>query len=197
MPISFRFGLAAGLLLLATHGARAADLPADVLRQLPAGYLPLAQQRADLDADGRADYLVALQQRGEAEREPAPARPLLIFVQQADGHYRLAARNDRVVLKRDDGGQCDPFTDSDEPFAVKGRFFTVQNSVSCGQHWSDYITFRYLPERKTWMFHKRIRQRWELNPDQRPDAEALVKDADRVDAADPGHPVGFADYVPR
>ncbi|MFC6842087.1 hypothetical protein [Xanthomonas theicola] len=134
MPLSLR--IAAGLLLLATQGARAAELPADVLRQLPAGYLPLAQLRADLDGDGRADHLVARPQRGEAERAPAPARPLLIFVRQADGGYRLAARNDCVVLKRDNGGQCDPFTDSDDPFAAKGRYFTVQNGVSCGQHWT-------------------------------------------------------------
>ncbi|PPU95829.1 hypothetical protein FZ025_00990 [Xanthomonas hyacinthi] len=196
MPLSLRVGVAAGLLLLATHGACAADLPAEVLRQLPAGYLPLAQLHADLDGDGRADYLVALQQRGEAERDPAPARPLLIVVQQGDGHYRLAARNDRVVLKRDDGGQCDPFTDSDDPFAAKGRYFTVQNGVSCGQHWTYFITFRYEPERKTWLFHKRIRQSWQLNPDPAPGADALRKTADKVDAADPGHPVTFAEYVP-
>ncbi|WP_230939136.1 hypothetical protein [Xanthomonas translucens] len=67
MPMSLRVA-AAGFLLLATHGARAADLPADVLRQLPAGYLPLQQLRTDLDGDGRADYLLALQQRGEAGR---------------------------------------------------------------------------------------------------------------------------------
>ncbi|WP_241093199.1 hypothetical protein [Xanthomonas bonasiae] len=196
MPMSLRVAAAVGLLLLATHGARAADLPADLLRQLPAGYLPLEQLRTDLDGDGRTDYLVALQQRGEAEREPAPARPLLIFVQQADGHYRLAARNDHVVLKRDDGGQCDPFTDSDDPFAAKGRYFTVQNGVSCGQHWTDFITFRYVPERKTWLFHKRIQQSWQLNSDPSPDADALKKSADKVHAADPKHPLTFAEYVP-
>lgn len=196
MPMPLRVGLTAGLLLIATHAAHAADLPADLLRQLPAGYLPLESLRADLDGDGRADYLVALQQRGEAERTPAPARPLLIFVQQADGHYRLAARNDRVVFKRDEGGQCDPFTDSDDPFAAKGRYFTVQNGVSCGAHWTDFISFRYVPERKTWLFHKRIRQSWQLNDDPSPDADALRKTADKVDAADPKHPVAFAEYVP-
>ncbi|WP_295949276.1 hypothetical protein [uncultured Xanthomonas sp.] len=197
MPTPFRLCLAAGLGLLGTHTANAADLPADVLRQVPAGYQPLAQLQADLDGDGRADYLVALQQRGEAQRDPAPARPLLIFVQQGGGHYRLAARNDRVILKRDEGGQCDPFTDGDEPFAAKGRYFTVQNGVSCGQHWTDFITFRYDPQRKQWLFHKRIQQRWEMNPNPSPDAEALVKDGEQVQSADPQHPVAFADYLPR
>ncbi|MBB5875720.1 hypothetical protein [Xanthomonas sp. 3498] len=196
MPLPYRFGLAASL-LLASHLAHAAALPADVLHQLPAGYQPLTQLQADLDGDGRADYLVALQQRGEAQRDPAPARPLLIFVQQADGHYRLAARNDHVILKRDQGGQCDPFDPDEDPFAAKGRYFTVQNGVSCGQHWTDFITFRYDPQRKQWLFHKRIQQRWEMNPNPTPDAEALVKDGDKVQAADPKHPVGFADYVPR
>ncbi|MBB5943082.1 MULTISPECIES: hypothetical protein [Xanthomonas] len=196
MPLPYRFGLAASL-LLASHLAHAAALPTDVLRQVPSGYQPLAQLQADLDGDGRADYLVALQQRGEAQRDPAPARPLLIFVQLADGHYRLAARNDHVILKRDQGGQCDPFDPDEDPFAAKGRYFTVQNGVSCGQHWTDFITFRYDPQRKQWLFHKRIQQRWEMNPNPTPDAEALVKDGDKVQSADPKHPVGFADYVPR
>lgn len=197
MPIPLRLCLAAGLALLGTHAANAADLPVDVLHQVPAGYQPLAQLRADLDGDGHADILLALQQRGEAQRDPAPARPLLIFVQQADGHYRLAARNDQVILKRDQGGQCDPFDPDEAPFAAKGRYFTVQNGVSCGQHWTDFITFRYDPQRKQWLFHKRIQQRWEMNTDPSPDAEALVKDADKVQSADPKHPVDFADYVPR
>ncbi len=42
MPVLSRLGVAATL-LLGSHLAHAADLPADVLRQVPAGYQPLAQ----------------------------------------------------------------------------------------------------------------------------------------------------------
>ncbi|MFC6842086.1 hypothetical protein [Xanthomonas theicola] len=41
-----------------------------------------------------------------------------------------------------------------------------------------------------------MRQSWQLNSDTAPDADALQKTADKVDAADPAHPVAFAAYVP-
>ena len=39
---------------------------------------------------------------------------------------------------------------------MKGRYFTVQNFVACGQHWTDYITFRYDPRTHGWLFSNQI-----------------------------------------
>lgn len=118
--------------------AHATDLPNAMLPQLPPGYqVMVARKGPDIDAS-RTSYLVVLHRSVDSMSDPSP-RPLAIFEQQVDGSFRLAARNDEVVLRADEGGQCDPFDPddaSDSGLAGKGRFFTVQNFVACGQHWS-------------------------------------------------------------
>ena len=47
--------------------------------------------------------LVVAHKRGDSAANPSP-RPLLIFEEQANGGYRLSARNDTVVLRANDGG---------------------------------------------------------------------------------------------
>ncbi|VBQ90146.1 lipoprotein [Burkholderia pseudomallei] len=142
------------LFAVACVAARAAGLPTPVLSRLPPGYeVMAARQGPDVDA-GRISYLIVLHRPADSASEPSP-RPLVIVEQQADGTFRLAARNDEVVLRANEGGQCDPFDpqDADENgLAVKGRFFTVQNFVACGQHWSDYVTFRHDARTGRWLF---------------------------------------------
>ncbi|QTO22062.1 hypothetical protein [Burkholderia seminalis] len=138
--------------------ARAADLPKSIAAQLPPGYEPLlAQAGPDLD-HGRHSVLVVVHRAVDTREQPSP-RPLLIYEEQADHTYRLAARNDVVVLRANEGGQCDPFDPedaADNGLSVKGRYFTVQNFVACGQHWTDYITFRYDPRTRGWLFSNQI-----------------------------------------
>ncbi|MFH5255005.1 hypothetical protein ACGTRS_27610 [Burkholderia semiarida] len=138
--------------------ARAAPLPKSIAAQLPPGYQPLtAQAGPDLD-NGRHSFLVVVHRAVDTREQPSP-RPLLIYEEQADHTYRLAARNDQVVLRANEGGQCDPFDPDDAAgngVSVKGRYFTVQNAVACGQHWTDYITFRHDPRTHGWLFSNRI-----------------------------------------
>ncbi|CAB3748374.1 hypothetical protein GQ57_04680 [Burkholderia sp. MSh2] len=143
------------LLAALSFHARADDLPKSIAAQLPPGYQPmLAQAGPDLD-NGRHSFLVVAHREGDTLGQPSP-RPLLIYEEQADHAYRLAARNDEVVLRANEGGQCDPFEFADDGLAVKGRYFTVQNAVACGQHWSDYVTFRYDPRTHGWLFSSQI-----------------------------------------
>lgn len=104
---------------------------------------------------GRRSILVVVHRRNDSADTPSP-RPLLIFEEQATRKYRLAARNETVVLRANEGGQCDPFDFGDDGLAVKGRYFTVQNVVACGAHWTDFITFRYDAERRDWLFDSEI-----------------------------------------
>ncbi|MDF3117728.1 hypothetical protein KPA94_30370 [Burkholderia semiarida] len=138
--------------------ARADTLPKSIAAQLPPGYQPLtAQAGPDLD-NGRRSLLVVVHRAVDTREQPSP-RPLLIYEEQADHTYRLAARNEQVVLRANEGGQCDPFDPedaADNGLSVKGRYFTVQNAVGCGQHWTDYITFRYDPRTHGWLFSNRI-----------------------------------------
>ncbi|MCA8277554.1 hypothetical protein LGN17_34280 [Burkholderia sp. AU30280] len=146
------------LLAALSLDARAGDLPQSIAAQLPPGYQPLlAHAGPDLD-NGRHSFLVVVHRAVDTREQPSP-RPLLIFEEQPDHAFRLVARNDQVVLRADEGGQCDPFDPeeaADSGVAVKGRYFTVQNFVACGQHWSDYVTFRYDPHTHGWLFSNQI-----------------------------------------
>lgn len=104
---------------------------------------------------GRQSLLVVAHRPDDSTDKPS-LRPLLIFEEQASGQYRLSARNDAVVLRANEGGQCDPFEDGYDGLAVKGRYFTVQNAVACGAHWTDFITFRYDATRQAWFFDSEI-----------------------------------------
>lgn len=177
------------LALFAAGVVHAADLPANIVKLIPNGFEVLSYAEGQLTDDNRQDYLVVVHHPVDTMQQ-ASTRPLLIFTQNIDGTFRLAARNDDVVMQADEGGQCDPFTDSgDNGLAIKDRYFTVQNSVACGQHWSDYITFHYDVRRHTWLFHSQIVQSWHLNPASIGDA--MLPDPAHVTKADTMHPITF------
>lgn len=149
-----RFLLPTALFAMST-ALHAADLPAAIAAQLPVGYGPMVFHTGPPIEGGRSSMLVVAHRRDDSAQKPSP-RPLLIFEEQTSGEYRLSARNDTVVLRANEGGQCDPFEDGYEGLAVKGSYFTVQNGVACGAHWTDFITFRYDRERRTWLFESEI-----------------------------------------
>ncbi|MBE1160351.1 hypothetical protein [Dyella acidiphila] len=181
------------LLALLSLPLHAAELPSAVASQLPQGYEVLSYAAGQLDDSGRTDYLVVIHRANDSSDTPSP-RPLLIYTQNADRSFTLAARNDQVVMRADQGGQCDPFEDGDNGLAIKNRYFTVQNGVACGQHWTDYITFHYDAQRHAWLFHKQIFESWEMNDD--PNGDALKPGTRKVTSADVAHPIRFEAWRP-
>ena len=150
--------LSAGL--LTARPSFAAGLPNSVAALIPAGYQVMLWKAGQLDRSGADSYLVVAHRPDDATESPSP-RPLMIFVRDPDGTFRLAARNDRVVMRADAGGQCDPFADGAEDgqgLTIKDRYFTVENGEACGDHWTDYITFHYDDPHRNWLFHKEIVQ---------------------------------------
>ena len=156
----------------------------------------LEAARGRLSGGKRDDYVVVLARPGDDPDSPvngrtAPERPLLLFRAHPDGTYVLTGRNDDMVMRHDQGGQCDPF-DPEHGLVLKGDYVTVQNEVSCGAHWSDYVTFRYDRARSELLFDSEIYHGWKFNPSDNPSAEALVPDGKlSVTRADPHHPVTF------
>lgn len=139
--------------------AQAEGLPPSVLKKIPRGYEVLTYASGELNDDSLKDFLVVVHIAGEANINSASyaaERPLLLFIQTPNGDYELARRNDHVVFRVDEGGQCDPFLDSGDGLIIKDHYFTVENGVACGKHWTDFITFKYEPALKNWVFHKRI-----------------------------------------
>jgi hypothetical protein len=167
-------------------------LPAGVIELIPEGYEELIHEVGQLTDASNLDYLVVIHRSVDTREQPSP-RPLLIVTQRPDGTFRLAARNDSVVMRADDGGQCDPF-DGGDGLVIKNRYFTVQNQVSCGNHWTAFITFHYDKSRDDWFFHKEIAKRWIFNDD--PDGDALRLDFDEVTKSDRKHPISFEAWRP-
>ncbi|MEO6922146.1 MAG: hypothetical protein ABI171_24350 [Collimonas sp.] len=190
--------LLCALLFGAMAGARAESLPNNILKQIPVGYSVLSFKGGELNDDKLEDFLVALHKADEKaiadKTGKAPRRPLLLFVQNADGGYTLAGRNDHVIFAIDEGGQCDPFEDGEDGLAIRNHYFTVQNGVACGSHWTDYITFRYEPKMHDWIFYKRISENWVMNNSNDPNAEALVLGGRRAESGKGKPLVPFAKY---
>jgi hypothetical protein len=176
-------------LLTLFAAASSANLPKDVVQQLPPRYTVLAVGNSSVDP-GHSFYIVALARRSELKNylttaKQAPARPLLIFEGRPNGHYVLVGRNDDVVARKDDAGVagngCDPFEDGH--IAVKGAYFTVENAVSCGAHWTNYITFRFDRRVGGFVFDNNRFESWSVNPSNDPNAEALIPDGQKVTRA--------------
>ncbi|WP_298212561.1 hypothetical protein [Acidovorax sp.] len=175
-------------------------LPQGIARQIPAGYAAMTAKSSDFNGDGKVDYVVVVSRKNEAQLvaqgSPAPKRPLLVFIQGETGKFSLKSRNDEIVFAADAGGQCDPFMEGMEGLAAKGSFFTVQNAVACGAHWTDFITFRYSAELRHFVFHKRIFESMVFNPSNDPEAEALIPGRRSVTSASKLKPLLLGSYRP-
>ncbi|WP_426162833.1 hypothetical protein [Sandarakinorhabdus sp. DWP1-3-1] len=173
-------------------------LPAAVRAALPLGHVARVVTCSRTLDPPRAICVVVAARLDEGNRNStneAPQRPLLVY--RLNGiTATLIARNDKVVLRRDEGGQCDPVEDAGA-LTVKERFFTLEQGVACGQHWTDYTTFRFDPRTQSFVWQNRIYESWRMNDDTRPDAEALVSDGRRVWRANLQRPVTLANYAPR
>ena len=183
--------------------ASAGNLTHEILRQLPSGYSVLSSTTSTIG--GRQFLLLALHSRNELPSERyitsedgAPDRPLLIFERDQNGRYVLVGRNDKVVAAADAAGAagngCDPFEDKD--ITVQGSYFTIENRVSCGAHWTDYITFRFEPHVGAFVFDNERFTSWKLNSSNAPNAEQLVPDVQRVLRARKGRFVTFSKWLP-
>ncbi|HIH2616718.1 TPA: hypothetical protein ACYLIB_000597 [Burkholderia cenocepacia] len=172
------------------------DLPADIVAQLPAGYEALDAASGRLTDGTRNGYVVVAHQPGDSMQTPS-LRPLLIFQQGANGRYRLAARNDTVIMKADEGGMGDPYLDgvAENALTIEPRMFTVEQGVFAGHnHWRDRVTFRYDVAHRTWLFHREVFRNWRFNYEQ--DGDALKADPVRVTRANAAKAISFEAWRP-
>ena len=184
--------------LLISKQVLAEDLPKNISSQMPVGYEVMSYLSGELNDDKLLDYLVVAHKKNEQAtfdktREGSP-RPLFIFIQNKNATFSLAKRNDTVVMAINEGSQCDPFGGSEEGLVIKNHYFTVQNSVACGQHWNDFTTFRYDAKLKNWLFHQHSSESWRLNDSDKPNADAFKSNGASIEIANPKKPVLFEQY---
>ena len=78
-------------------------------------------------------------------------RPLLVLIGEGNGKYKLAARNDNVVLCVDCGGVFgDPF----EGVSIKNGVFSVEHYGGSSWRWTKIITFKYSAVNKNWLLSR-------------------------------------------
>lgn len=191
-------GLAVGFLCSGAAAAQG-NPPASVVAALPAGHVVRASACSrSFDPVQLICVVVSVRREEDADSAPrdlSPPRPLLVYSVTPAG-ARLIDRNDHVVLRHADGGQCDPFAKDEGNIAVSGRAFTIENGVACGQHWTDFVTFRYEPAQRGFVWRSEIYESWRLNSSNAPNAEALVSDGRKVERADPKRPIRLGAYRP-
>jgi len=127
-----------------------AKLPPEVRPFVEAGTRALALERADLDGDGAADFILVLEKQKAKPADPdieEGQRPLLVLVRQAGGALKLAARNDKVVYCASCGGMMgDPF----QGVVAGPRTFTVNNAGGSAWRWSLSYRFNYSRRDAAW-----------------------------------------------
>jgi len=174
-------------------GAETPKVPSALGRLLPAGYVPMVTARARPDPK-HVFVFVVLAKKGEPAglRVKYPsARPLIVFQQTGSG-FREVARNDRIILRSNEGGQCDPFEDGD--IKTKGRYMTVEHNTACGfAHWESTITFRFDSRSGSYIFDNERFQSLKFNPDKREDADVLIPDVDYLKRAK-GRPITLSKW---
>lgn len=135
-----------------TAGAQEKELkiPAEVAPFVEPGTKAIALERADLNGDGKQDFILVLEKENPARDQydlPANQRPLLILARGADGKLTLAKRNERVVLCSQCGGVFgDPF----EGIEARRNTFTVDLYGGSAWRWKYAYKFNYSRVDKTW-----------------------------------------------
>jgi hypothetical protein len=142
------------------NGLQAQDkqLPKELLSFVTPGKEMLDFTKADLNGDGRQDYILILKMTGEDtltfdnNNWDAP-RPLLLITRQADNKLKLAVTNDDLVLCRHCGGAMgDPFME----LSSKPGEFTLEFYGGSSWKWGQTITFRYDKMKKNWFVQRDI-----------------------------------------
>jgi hypothetical protein len=131
------------------------DLPLGFSQFIPQDYSMLDTASGDLNLDSYPDIILILKKNGEDTTsdviEHPEKRPLLILTGQADGLYKLAARNDNAVYCVDCGGiMGDPYTG----ITIKKGYFSVEHEGGSSWRWTRIITFKYSPADHCWYLYK-------------------------------------------
>jgi hypothetical protein len=140
--------LAALLLVSAIAGAQDDLAIPDAAKPfVAAGTRPLAFEVADLNRDGRPDAILVLEAEKDDPESDGRPRTLLILAGQADGTFREAARNAKIVYCSRCGGMMgDPFNGVD----VGPGTFTVTNAGGSSWRWGVSYRFNYSRRDDAW-----------------------------------------------
>lgn len=130
-------------------------IPSEIKAFIPDGYEPISAATGDLNMDAIPDAVLVVKKPNEKETSDVvdhpTKRPLLVLLGEGKNKYKLAGRNDNVVLCVDCGGIFgDPF----EGVSIKNGFFSVEHYGGSAWRWTKIITFKYSPADKNWLLSR-------------------------------------------
>ena len=125
-------------------------IPVEVAPFVESRTKAIALEKADLNSDGREDFILVLEKESPAKGQydlPVNQRPLLILLRGADGKLTSAKRNERIVMCSECGGVFgDPF----EGVITARNTFSVEHYGGSNWRWQFSYKFNYSRIDKTW-----------------------------------------------
>lgn len=140
---------------IASKTFEGAKVPNEIKAFVPDGYEAISATTGDLNLDSFADVILVVKKPNEKETSDVvdnpTKRPLLVLLGEGKNKYKLAGRNDNVVLCVDCGGIFgDPFNG----ISIKNGFFSVEHYGGSAWRWTKIITFKYSPTDKNWLLSR-------------------------------------------
>lgn len=162
------------------------QVPAEVRPFVEEGTKAIAVESADLNGDGRGDYILVLERESPAKDEndvPVNQRPLLVLVRGENGRLAVARRNERVVMCSQCGGFFgDPF----EVVEVGRKTFTVHHYGGSNWRWKSSYQFNYSRIDKTWQLVRAEESSYHTSDVDKEETHVYTppKDYGKIDIAD-------------
>jgi hypothetical protein len=128
-------------------------VPAELQTFVPSGTKPIEWHKADLNLDGRPDYVLVVE-------EGCDTRTLQVVVRKSDGSLSLAASNSQIIMERVDGGTAGGY---DGTSVMSGAFAVSQTSGSGPISSSESVTFAWSKKARTWVVKEVLWQYCEMN----------------------------------
>lgn len=146
--------VAMGLALLFCSAWAVAETPVRIPEELQLfveiGSDPIALESADLNGDGRNDFILVLERKPKSASDgplEEGQRPFLIILRLANGKLKLEKRNSKIVLCSTCGGVMgDPFSG----ITVGRRTFSVNHYGGSSWRWTTSFKFNYSRKDETW-----------------------------------------------
>ena len=163
---------------------------------IPTGYSVISISTGDANLDNIPDKILVLRKNTEettsnyADNTP-DKRPFLLLLGQPNNSYKLAFRNDNAVYCINCGGVFgDPFTGT----TIKNGYFSIEHGIAGGEHWEQIITFKYDKSKSNWYLYKDHFVNYKFNDSTDENAEALVKDVDKMKTEKDFGKISFANF---
>jgi hypothetical protein len=126
--------------------------PPDVQRLIPVGFSLVDYKPADLNADGREDALIVVEETNQTDAFAELPRVTMILLRNKNGELKTAEKNDKVYFCK----KCLGSRDDHEQYLTvgKGTFAVGNHGGSPRYRWNQKFTFQYSIKNRKWMLAK-------------------------------------------